>query len=50
MNGSCYSAITSFFTQGFSSNGLWSFLIAAVVITVLDYLVERMMGSKEFHH
>lgn len=39
-------AITSFFTPGFSINGLWSFLIAAVVIIVLDYLVERMMGSE----
>ncbi|NFO86467.1 phage holin family protein [Clostridium botulinum] len=36
--------ITSFFTPGFTINGLWSFLIAAVVITVLDYLVESFMG------
>ncbi|WP_315079928.1 phage holin family protein [uncultured Clostridium sp.] len=36
--------ITSFFTPGFTINGLWSFLIAAVVITVLDYLVELFMG------
>jgi uncharacterized membrane protein YvlD (DUF360 family) len=39
-------AITSFFTPGFSINGLWSFLLAALVITALDYLVERMMGDE----
>lgn len=36
--------ITSFFTPGFSINGLWSYLLAAVVITALDYLVESFMG------
>jgi uncharacterized membrane-anchored protein len=36
--------IASFFTPGFSINGLWSYLIAAVVITALDYLVESFMG------
>ena len=36
--------ITSFFTPGFSINGLWSFLLAAIVISVLDYLVESFMG------
>ncbi|GAA0108314.1 phage holin family protein [Clostridium tertium] len=36
--------ITSFLTPGFSINGLWSYLLAAVVITVLDYLVETFMG------
>ena len=36
-------AIVSFFTPGFSIRGLWSFLIAAIVISVLDYLVEAMM-------
>ncbi|EOR26162.1 MULTISPECIES: phage holin family protein [Clostridium] len=36
--------ITSFFTPGFSINGLWSYLIAAVVITILDYIVESFMG------
>lgn len=37
-------AITSFFTPGFSITGMWSYLIAAVVISVLDYLVESFMG------
>ena len=36
--------ITSFFTPGFSINGLWSFLLAALVISVLDYLIESFMG------
>lgn len=36
--------VTSFLTPGFSIRGLFSFLIAAVVITVLDYLAEKMMG------
>lgn len=36
--------ITSFLTPGFTINGLWSFVLAAVVITLLDYLVESLMG------
>lgn len=36
--------ITSFLTPGFSINGLWSYLLAAVVITALDYLIESFMG------
>lgn len=36
--------VTSLVTPGFSINGMWSFLIAAVVISVLDYLVELFMG------
>lgn len=36
--------IVSFLTPGFSINGLWSFLLAALVISVLDYLVESFMG------
>lgn len=35
--------VVSFFTPGFSISGLWSFLIAAVVISLLDYLVEAIM-------
>ena len=37
-------AITSFFTPGFSIYGMWSFLLAALVISILDYLVEAFMG------
>lgn len=36
--------ITSFLTPGFSIKGLLSFLVAAIVITGLDYLVEKMIG------
>lgn len=36
--------ITSFLTPGFTIRGLWSFIIAAVVISILDYLVESLMG------
>ncbi|KAJ51036.1 uncharacterized membrane protein YvlD (DUF360 family) [Clostridium tetanomorphum] len=36
--------ITSFLTPGFSIVGLWSMLLAAVVITVIDILVESLMG------
>ena len=39
--------ITSFFTPGFSISGLLSFLAAAVVITVLDYASESIMGVDE---
>lgn len=38
-------AVTSFLTPGFTIGGLWSYLIAAVVITALDYLVESLMRT-----
>lgn len=37
-------AITSYLTPGFTIRGLWSFLLASVVIIVIDYLVESFMG------
>ncbi|MBM7870453.1 uncharacterized membrane protein YvlD (DUF360 family) [Clostridium pascui] len=37
-------AIASFLTPGFSIIGLWSYIIAAVVITLIDWGVERAMG------
>ncbi len=37
-------AITSFLTPGFRIAGLWSYLGAAVVISIIDYIVERFMG------
>lgn len=37
-------SITSFLTPGFSVVGLWSVLLAAVIISALDYLVETFMG------
>lgn len=36
--------VVSLLTPGFSIRGMWSFLIAAVVISALDYLAERFMG------
>jgi uncharacterized membrane protein YvlD (DUF360 family) len=36
--------IASFVTPGFTIRGIWSYLIAAVVISGLDYLVESFMG------
>lgn len=36
--------LTSFLTPGFSIKGIWSYLIAALVISALDYLVESLMG------
>ncbi|AQR95989.1 MULTISPECIES: phage holin family protein [Clostridium] len=37
-------AIASFFTPGFTISGMWSYLLAALVISILDYLVEAFMG------
>lgn len=37
-------AITAFFTPGFEINNIWSLAIAAVVLTILDYLVSRFTG------
>ena len=37
-------AVVSFLTPGFSIQGLWSYLLAAVVISALDYFVEKTMG------
>lgn len=36
--------VTSFLTPGFSIRGMWSFVIAAIVITLLDYGVEMLMN------
>ena len=37
-------AITAFFTPGFSINNLWSLALAAIVLTVIDYLIVRFTG------
>ena len=36
--------ITAFFTPGFSINNIWSLFIAAIVLTVIDYLITRFTG------
>ena len=37
-------AITAFFTPGFSINNIWSLAIAAIVLTVIDYLIVKFTG------
>ncbi|NLL81245.1 MAG: phage holin family protein [Tissierellia bacterium] len=37
-------AIAAFFTPGFTIDGLWSLLLAAVIIGVLDYLIQKFTG------
>ena len=37
-------AITAFFTPGFRIDDLWSLIIASIVITAIDYLIERFTG------
>lgn len=37
-------AITAFFTPGFSINNIWSLAVAAVVLTVIDYLIAKFTG------
>ena len=36
--------ITAFFTPGFSINNIWSLALAAVVLTIMDYLIVRFTG------
>lgn len=36
--------IAAFLTPGFTIDSLWSLLLSAVVIAVLDYLVQRFTG------
>ena len=37
-------AITAFFTPGFSINNFWSLAIAAIVLTIMDYLITKFTG------
>ena len=36
--------ITAFFTPGFSINNIWSLGVAAIVLTVMDYLIVKFTG------
>ena len=36
--------ITAFFTPGFSINNIWALGIAAIVLTVMDYLIIKFTG------
>lgn len=37
-------AITAFFTPGFQISNFWALAVAAVVLTILDYLVSKFTG------
>lgn len=37
-------AITAFFTPGFTISNIWTLSIAAIVLTVIDYLVVKFTG------
>ena len=37
-------AITAFFTPGFTISNVWALALAAVVLTVIDYLIARFTG------
>ena len=37
-------AVTAFFTPGFTINNFWSLALAAVVLTVMDYLIVKFTG------
>lgn len=37
-------AITAFFTPGFTINNFWTLAIAAVILTVIDYLIVKFTG------
>lgn len=38
-------AITAFFTPGFEIASFWTLLVAAVVLTLIDYLVNTIIGN-----
>ena len=37
-------AITAFFTPNFSINNIWALALAAIVLTVMDYLIIKFTG------
>ena len=37
-------AITAFFTPGFQINNIWSLSVAAIVLTIIDYLITKFTG------
>ena len=37
-------AVTAFFTPGFEIASLWTLVLAAVVLTVMDYLINMIIG------
>ena len=37
-------AITAFFTPGFTINDIWTLAIAAIVLTLIDYVIVKFTG------
>ena len=37
-------AITAFFTPGFDISNIWSLALAAIVLTIMDYLIVKFTG------
>ena len=37
-------AVTAFFTPGFTINNIWSLALAAIVLTIIDYLIVKFTG------
>ena len=37
-------AVTAFFTPGFTIDNIWTLAIAAIVLTVIDYLIIKFTG------
>ena len=37
-------AITAFFTPGFTINNIWTLIIAAIVLAVMDYVITKFTG------
>jgi len=38
-------AITAFFTPGFEISSFWTLVVAAIVLTLMDYLVNTIVGN-----
>ena len=36
--------ITAFFTPGFSINNIWALILAAIVLTIIDFLITKFTG------
>lgn len=36
--------VTAFFTPGFQISSIWTLIVAAVVLTIIDYLVNMVLG------
>ena len=37
-------AITAFFTPGFTIQNMWTLIMAAIILTIIDYLVTKFTG------